>query len=368
MKQLTKFNSALAQSCLSTIPKSVKYQVFYNPLSSNIALNPDRKNVVIFNYDAFTSGSNEYEHWIGGPSPLSKTYLEWVEKNPNHSFVFVLSGERADLELQHSRIQTVPFVSGMTNQQVEYQQLVPTIDKNFDSEKTFISLNRHPRQSRINLVSYLLGSDLEKYGIISFGDTIKCDTWLQRVSWPLTKQQEITIKPKLMKGYEKSKILDLTVSLKNVNDIYSAGFTDNATNFDQSLRHLYRNCFIEIVSETACNILYMGVSEKFLNSVYGCNFPIVIGSVGLVEFLSQMGFDMFDDIINHDYSQIQDPLDRICSAIDLNYELLTDSSRIQKLWRNSQHRFEQNINFARYNMYDWYRSRCLLHFSKVTWQ
>jgi hypothetical protein len=363
--KLTKFNSDLAQSCLKIIPPSVKYQVFYNPIPSATVLNPNKKNVVVFIYDMV--GIDEYEHWIGGPRTVSRIYFDWVEKNPTYNFIFVLSGERGELELQHSRIQTVPFVSGMTNQQAEYQQLDPAINKNFDSKKTFVALNRAPRQSRINLVSYLLGSNLEKYGIISFGDTIKCDSWLQRVSWPLTEQQEIAIKPKLMKGYKKSKTLDLSVSLKNVDNIYT-NFTDNATNFDQNLRHIYYNCFIEIVSETACNTVYMGVSEKFLNSVYGCNFPIMIGSVGLVKFLSQMGFDMFDDIINHEYDQIQDPLDRICSAIDLNYELLTDSSRVQKLWLDNQHRFKQNINFARHNMYNWYQSRCLLHFSKVTWQ
>lgn len=366
---LTKFNMTLAESCLNMIPKSVEYQVFYNPMSSDIKLDDNKPNVVVFKNDLM--GIDEYDHAIGGPTTLSKIYLDWVNNNKNHNFVFVISGESVGRELAHDRIQIVPFVSGMTNQQYQYQQLAAVEHKNLDSTKTFISLNRHPRQHRINLVSYLLGNDLEQHGTISFGDNLHTNNWLERVNWTLTSQQEIDIRPKLIKGYEKSKTMDLSLSIKNVDQIYDASGwksgADNATNFDQYLRPLYQDHFVEIVAETLCNTPTISVSEKFLNSVYARNFPIMIGAHGLVAFLSRMGFDMFADVVDHSYDHIKDPMDRICAAVDMNMEMLTNQDLVKNLWQANQTRFDYNLNFARYDMYEWYRTRCLEHFRKVTW-
>jgi hypothetical protein len=164
----------------------------------------------------------------------------------------------------------------------------------------------------------LLGLDFEKYGTISFDKRYaQAPTWLERVSWNLTDSQIETIKPVLMQGYNKLKTIDLENSLSAVEAIYTQKL-DNAKNFDLHLRSLYQDHFVEIVVETQFNVPFFGASEKFKNSVYGCSFPIVLGGYGIVKFLRNLGFDMFDDVIDHSYDCIQDPLDRLCAAINLN--------------------------------------------------
>ena len=374
------FGRDIKNELLSTIPLGVNFQSWYsndcldkNNYGQNSLPEHIRKikvtcpNVILFHNDLLECGV-EYNHddknFI---SAGAQAYIDLVNQHPNTNFVLVIARENASSELTHDRIQLVHFLSGMTNEKSQYQSLMPETSKNFDSDKTFVSLNRHARQHRINLVSYLLGRDLEKYGIISFRDNMVANSWLERVSWQLDQRQENEIKPALMLGYKKSKKLKLENTLNQVDMLYRESSFNNAMNFDISLRPMYRNCFIEIVPETSFNQPTFGASEKFLNSVYGCTFPILIGGCGLVNWLSDMGFDMFDDVIDHSYDQIKNPLDRLCAAIDLNIGLITDVDKVKKLWDQHRVRFELNVEFAKNKMYDWLRQRAIDEFQQVTW-
>jgi hypothetical protein len=214
----------------------------------------------------------------------------------------------------------------------------------------------------------LLGLNLENFGTISFKDEFyKADQWIDRVSWDLTEAQINNIKPILAQGFIKTKKLNLSTDINQVDQIYQTSL-DNAKNFDINLRKIYQNHFIEIVSETLFNKPTVGISEKFLNSIYGYVFPIVIGGQGVVKCLSNLGFDMFDDIIDQSYDSIVDPLDRLCAAIDLNKSLLTDTQKIKTLWKENQHRFDKNIKFAKIEMYEVIRQHAHNDFSQVVWK
>jgi len=297
----------------------------------------------------------------------ARAYLDLVDRHPDTNFILAMSREYASREIQHKRIQLVSFDSGMTNQQHQYQLLRPESNKNFDSDKTFVCLNRNARQHRVNLVSYLLGRDLETFGHISFRDDKPTDSWLERVSWTLNEQQQCDIKPYLMRGYAKIEDLQQN-SLPQVDSLYNLSSFNNATNFDILLRPLYQNYFVEIISETSFNQPHFGASEKFLNSVFGYNFPIMIGGQGVVKWLGDMGFDMFHDIIDHSYDNIQNPLDRLCTAIDANMSLLTDPNKIKLLWQNNKSRFDKNVEFAKNKMYDWFWNRSVDQFQQIHWK
>jgi hypothetical protein len=275
--------------------------------------------------------------------------------------------ENAQSELTHPRVQIVQFGTGMCREDLTYQILKPHIEKNFASNKNFMCLNRAPRQHRINLVSYLLGLGYENYGTISFNKKYaQAPTWLERVSWNLSDLQIQTIKPILVRGYDKLRAMDLKNSLSDVDALY-AQTLDNAANFDHSLRPMYQDHFVEIVAETQFNLPFFGASEKFKNSVYGCSFPIVLGGHGVVKFLRELGFDMFDDIVDHSYDRIRDPLDRLCAAVNLNKKLLTDNNFVKQLWQSNQHRFLKNVEFIKTDLFNLIEQRAYADFEKIKW-
>ena len=63
---------------------------------------------------------------------------------------------------------------------------------------------------------------------------------------------------------------------------------------------------------------------------------------------------MFDDIVDHSYDLIDNPIDRLYSAIYNNHKLLTDNNYIKELWIQHKDRFESNINVAKSSMYNFF--------------
>jgi hypothetical protein len=184
-----------------------------------------------------------------------------------------------------------------------YPTVKPVLDKNFDSTKPFISLNRQNRNHRAVLLSYLFGLGYNDYGHITFltQSLNEPNNYLDRIPWRFDERHD-EIRQTMIDGYVKMK----ATPLDNTEfEIYqSIGTNNNVVNFDNNLRPLYRNSFVEIVSETTCAAPSYLLTEKTLNSIYGCNFPILITGAGAVAHLRKIGFDMFDDIVDHSYDLI----------------------------------------------------------------
>lgn len=231
-----------------------------------------------------------------------------------------------------------------------YRGTIPQIKKNFNSQKHWINLNHNSRIYRNILGCYLLGSDLTDTGILR----IDCSRMLEHESWHTFTEyckynnnfeifQIADWFPTMSKGFEK---------LKNQQDYVkltyrmSGKIINDPENFDQRLRGLYENSFVEII----CDTIFMDtsglVTEKFINSVYGFNFPIIMNIPGAVDHLRGSGFDMFDDVINHRYDKIHDPFTRMITAINDNRAILSDSSLAKSKWVECQDRLNNNYLLA----------------------
>ena len=69
------------------------------------------------------------------------------------------------------------------------------------------------------------------------------------------------------------------------------------------------------------------ITEKYLMTLYGCCFPIFCGGgLALADQLKQIGFDVFDDIVDHSYQYVADPAQRVLDALECNRELLLGNS------------------------------------------
>lgn len=325
-----------------------------------------REWVGIFTIDSMQFSEYDYQREL--QTEGCRLIAEIAKINPQTKFIIFSSAEKIERELDNiDNIYIVP-IGHCLLQYDEFNKRKPIYDKNIDSTITFACLNRVFRFSRLTLVCYLLGNEFDKTGYISF-DTSELDkkapslwrnqTWLEYCNWNLStitgKEREL-----ILQGFEKLKISTDTASTINEPDTVFAAQKNNVDNFVNFLEPIYKNTFIEIVGETTFSEPSFLVTEKTLNTIWGCNFPIMIGGQGIVSHIrNDLGIDVFDDIIDHSYDIESDPVRRLTQAINLNKDLLKDVDNVKKLWKESMHRFIKNNEILRDNVENFYYNRTI---------
>lgn len=288
----------------------------------------------------------------------------------NSDIKFIVSTSFDNLQAEIS-LPNVTFLchGNLHTNPVDAQTL--SIDKNSTVSNTFICLNRMMKMHRFITVSYMLGQNLENFGHISFDSNAvnSYNSWLDKCNWQLTPYQEQTHAPILHHGFAKIKKMgaDLGQSLQEVNAIYSStsDYNNNALNFEQNLKKLYQDSFVQIITEAVFSEPTVMPSEKTAQCFYGANFPIIIGNAGVVKHLRQVGFDMFDDIIDHSYDKQVNRLTRITSAIDANIKILTDIDYAKEKWHECALRFQNNMEFLNNGAASYYSSSVLDQIKKI---
>jgi len=324
----------------------------------HIILNHIKNDIVVIGIkDHLTTGN--FNPWIEDAPAVVRSLKGLFETFDDKKFILFTSMENLESYIKFDNLSIIPWGGDITNQLSEYRSLSPIVDKDFDSPYNFVSLNRNYRNPRAVLISLLFGLGLHKHGMIScmFKDDIS--SLIKTVKWPFSDEQKKILSNGFRK-FKKSKLL-----INDDREIYQSNNNNNVGNFQNKLTNYYQKTFIEIVNETSYTEKSFNLTEKTLNSIYACNFPIILSSKGTVNFLRTMGLDMFDDIINHNYDSIEDPIDRMFSAIIDNRELLTDNSRVKHLWKENKDRLLKNVSFVKDNIYDFYRNRAETEFLKV---
>lgn len=321
-----------------------------------------KPNVIIGIKDLLNSGK-AYDYWRDS-AQVGTGYLDLMaSKHTNKNFIIFTSLENVELEkITSTNLQFVHWGGDITNQADLYPGVSSVLDKNFNSDKTFISLNRGPRTHRLILLSYLFGAGYNTSGYLTFLGQEKFslpNCIFDMLSWPFENKTKITIQDGYKKFYNNPDLSIIQYEL-----IYPTP-NNNVDNFTHRLAPLYRNSFVELVTEPSFTPPSFLLTEKTLNSIYGCNFPIILSGAGTIQHLRNIGFDMFDDIVDHGYDQIANPADRIILAIENNKQLLVDSEHVKKLWRDNQYRFENNVRLASTKLYQWFRGRAVAQFREI---
>jgi hypothetical protein len=323
--------------------------VYRNVLMSNI-----KNNLIILGIkDHLTS--IDFNPWVSSKPDLVEYLDSMFNYYPDKHFVVFTSLENLDYYITNPRVTIIPWGGDLTNHKSEYEKLEPLDSKNFDSPYTYLSLNRGLRSHRAVLTSLLYGLDINDSGMIScmFKDSIS--DLLGYLKWEFTSEQQ-SIKDRMCNGFDLLRNTEIKLPTdRETNGNYPN--SANGNNFKNSLIHYYRETFVEVITETSCTERCFNLTEKTLNSIYGKSFPILISSPGVVAFLRTMGMDVFDDIIDHSYDTIENPIDRIYQAVSSNIELLTNNIKTKELWKQHEHRFIKNIDFAKTRLYNFYTQR-----------
>lgn len=308
--------------------------------------------------------SHDFNPWLH-TKPDMVLYLEdMFNYYSNKKFILFTTLENLNHYIKNPRVSVIPWGGDIVNGKTNYQRLDVIVEKNFDSDYNFLSLNRGLRPHRAFLVSLLHGLKIETHGLISCMFRDKITDVFAYLEWPFTDEQQDIYKI-VSNGYVSvNKSHTMLKTTRETSGTYPD--SANTVNFKSVLLEYYRDTFIEIITETSCTEMSFNLTEKTLHSIYGQSFPIFISSPGIVKFLREMGMDVFDDIVDHSYDTIENPIDRIYQAITSNKSLLTDNTLIKKLWKDNQHRFIKNIDFAKTRMYNFYSQRTIDKFNECT--
>lgn len=305
-----------------------------------------KKDVVIIGIKDHLTSKN-FNPWIKQTPTIVEYLSDMFDYYSNKKFILITSVENLESYISNKNVSIICWGGDLTNQQAEYKELSPVIDKNFDSKHTFLSLNRNNRAQRSILLSLLHGMNIQEHGLISCMFREELTDPFVDTEWQFNNKQ-LNVQELVRSGF--FKLMNSTELLSDKKDIYGFRTNDNVNNFNYKLRAYYTDTFVEIITETSYTETAYLLTEKTLNSIYGCNFPILLCGCGSVALLRSIGFDMFDDIVDHSYDTIENPIDRLYTAVTNNLELLTNNDKTKTIWQENKHRFLKNVDVAKTTM------------------
>lgn len=105
--------------------------------------------------------------------------------------------------------------------------------------------------------------------------------------------------------------------------------------------YIYKNTSVSLVTETYPDSKRgLFVTEKSYKPLANCHFQIWIAQSGIVDFFRSLGFDVFDDVIDNGYDNIQDDVPRFNLAINSLKQFLKDIQSLDR--KRMQNRLKEN--------------------------
>lgn len=202
----------------------------------------------------------------------------------------------------------------------------------------WLSLNLDTKLHRVMTVSYLLSKDYYDNGDITFN--VDTPTLVKYHQYKNITKIPNHLKEDFSKGFTRFREKDF--NLLEISNFDKEG-DRVANNYNDNLLPVYKKIGVEVITGTLCFEKTPVITEKEVQSVFGKNFPIYINGVGMVREMKKLfDLDLFDDILDNSYDEIEDHFERIAAAIDRNEHLLNGSTNIHELWHDNQKRFEDN--------------------------
>ncbi len=233
------------------------------------------------------------------------------------------------------------FISDFFNIQFS-KKYIKCIKKSFN--RHWVTFNRNPSPHRWALISYLSSKNMDKFGSVNFD----CDYFLKEKYdfFKYFRFQE-KVQKELRNGFYR-------INLGNVKNDKITSFKENfIENYNENLLPIYEQSALEIISGSLFFQPTPFFSEKEIQSIYGKVFPIFINTYKAVStWKEKFEIDVFEDVVDHSYDSIEDPTERLLSAIDLNMHLLNETTNLESLWLKNQERFEENCNKMDKILYD----------------
>lgn len=118
----------------------------------------------------------------------------------------------------------------------------------------------------------------------------------------------------------------------------------NAKTYSHLLqRTVFEPSCISIVTEPCFYEKEAMITEKTFMAIMGGTIPIWFGGWKNAQSLAGLGFDVFEDIVDHSYETLEDPYERCTQSLERNLHLF-NLEEMQKIIVNNQHRLQYNVD------------------------
>jgi hypothetical protein len=120
---------------------------------------------------------------------------------------------------------------------------------------------------------------------------------------------------------------------------------NNVADYNNFLRdNVFDRSAVALITETIEPEWHdnMTFTEKTLWAMLSLNFPIWLGGRKQADLWKDVGFDTFDDVVDHSYQYLPEPMARIHQALDSNRQLLTDLPYVSDLRYQLSDRLKRN--------------------------
>ena len=333
----------LYQTCV----EESSIDVYFENLSMHwLNLHDASKPIIVFISDILTDGLVYTRFTAEQQSQINqRTAPVYIATSVNQSH----------LDFPNLNVQWLHTGSDMLFQQREYPAMPAVTKKTFSEPFHWAFLNRTPRPHRVLAICALLGLGLNNK--VTIGNHTH-----NNINWDDYLANNYGVEsPVLDHGWKHF----LTHPTYDIHLGYNVPPNHNVLNFDLNLKHWYASTCVEVVAETTYFNKGIFFSEKYLNSIYGCNFPILIAPPGSVQYLRDHGFDVFDDVVDHGYDVESNPVKRILQAFESNKQLFENRQMAIDLWKTHQDRFYSNLEYARTGMYNHFKLNFINQLSRV---
>lgn len=121
-------------------------------------------------------------------------------------------------------------------------------------------------------------------------------------------------------------------------------FVGNKVMWEAGLKQIFSTSAVALISESSDFQRGAAYTEKSLFSVLALNFPIWIGGYKQAEYWEKLGFDVFNDVIDHSYQHYDTLIERCYWAFANNIKILTDRDFATKVREQCHQRLLHNRN------------------------
>ena len=126
----------------------------------------------------------------------------------------------------------------------------------------------------------------------------------------------------------------------------------NALTYQQLLqRQVFEPTCVSLITEPCYLEREIMITEKTIMAIYAGTLPIWAGGWRLPDAMRDLGFDVFDDIVDHSYSTLADPVARLDQALIKNQRLLTNFDLVRDFIAANQQRLQHNVDLVEQNVF-----------------
>jgi len=186
------------------------------------------------------------------------------------------------------------------------------------------------------------------------------DNYSHSLAWKKNNFNKITLKARMQNPLYCSIVDQATEIIPVTNYVFGSevaldqgvknGNFKNAETYNQLLRTtVFEPSCISLITEPSFFERETLHTEKTIMAFYGGTLPIWVGGWKLASYARSVGFDVFDDIVDHSYEDFDDPWDRCYYAIEKNLQLLTNFDLAKQAIDNNQDRLRKNFDLLETN-------------------